>query len=99
MMKTNKLNHSEKLIEDCRTDIKKILNQGLKFARLTQQEVEEAKSFDSWFQLQPLLDRAQGEPQTTTNDLKQWRSEHPLERESFIPRRTTKVKSVSAGGV
>ena len=74
-----------KKVEDCKEEVAKLLQTGLKAGLITEDEFDSALKLTSWPQLQPILDKAQGVEAVdpAEDELRTARAEHPLHRSDF----------------
>ena len=85
-----------KKVEECKEEVAKLLQQGVKNGYISQAEMDEALKFTSWPQLQPILDKAQNiHPLDPAEELKQVRAEKPLMREDFTKEELEKLKALA----
>ena len=81
-----------KKVEECKEEIRAVLQQGLEKGYITEGETEQALQFQEWSTLQPILDKAQGVHHATKEELKQAREASPLYRSQFTPSELEKLK-------
>lgn len=74
-----------KTVEECKEEVAKLLQTGLKAGLISQDVFDTALKLTTWDELQPILDKAQGvEPVDPIEDeLRTARAEHPLHRSDF----------------
>ena len=91
-----------KSVEDCKDEIKTILSRGVEKGLINPTEMEAALSFQTWDDLQPILDHAQGLPEPEEREriaeesLKRAREEMPLYRSDFTPTELNQLKSFAS---
>ncbi|MBR1635207.1 MAG: hypothetical protein IJ682_09130 [Lachnospiraceae bacterium] len=95
----------EKTIEEEQENINAILIAGLNAGRLTQEEVNYAKTLTSWSSLQPILDRAQGfdfsgdkeGKREASEELRLAREITSLNKQDFTKAELEKLKTLAPG--
>lgn len=83
-----------KTVEECKEEVAKLLQTGLKTGLISQDEFVTALKFQSWEALQPILDKAQGiDPVDPAEDeLKTAREENPLYFRDFTNTELERLK-------
>ena len=72
----------EMKVEECKEEVAKLLQTGLKTGLISQDEFDTALKLQSWEALQPILDKAQG-VYPAEDELRTAREENPLHRSDF----------------